>query len=219
MALLTDTPKAVKLANGTHVLIDFENVQTNLKVLASLKHCKVWLFAGCNQHNTKSFKEFEKLLGSHVNVIKMEGSGKNALDFQLTLHLGRLVEKFPDRHFAIVANDQGYDYALKQLISEGFAVERIEGNPAMLRAPTKKSKHKKVAKVAKVYDAIESKIISYLGQLGTSKPKKFKTLVNAINAVFAGKLAMDAIDALIARLREDGLIAIENNKVSYFLAG
>ena len=52
-------------------------------------------------------------------------TGKNALDFQLSTELGYQISRVPDKRFAIVSNDAGYDSIISYWKGRGRIVERI----------------------------------------------------------------------------------------------
>jgi hypothetical protein len=74
-----------------YVLIDFENVQPkNLEPLRTTDHL-IKVFLG--NHQSKLATEFFELLlpfGQRVELIRIEGTGRNALDFHIAFNLGRL---------------------------------------------------------------------------------------------------------------------------------
>lgn len=78
-------------APHNHVLIDYENVQPELASRLALGFFKVWVFVGALQNKAKcDLVELLQSEGGDAKVIKMSGTGPNALDFHMAYQLGRL---------------------------------------------------------------------------------------------------------------------------------
>ncbi|MDO8772268.1 MAG: PIN domain-containing protein [Burkholderiaceae bacterium] len=106
-----------------HLLVDYENVQPSLEVLAKLApgFTDVWLF-----HGPKEAKNARAIAASHarVTLVPHSGKGKNALDFHLSFYLGYVAAKHPDAELVVVANDKGYDSMIDHAKALGFAARR-----------------------------------------------------------------------------------------------
>lgn len=101
------------------VLVDFENVQPAAEDLQSLvaeRHL-LKIFHGPSQ-NSLPIKLVTTLLplGAAVEFIQCEKAGKDALDFHLSFHLGRLTIQHPGAEFIIVSRDRK---GFAQLIEHG----------------------------------------------------------------------------------------------------
>lgn len=107
-----------------HALVDFENVQPSLEVLAKLApgFTDVWLFHGPHQA-----KQAQAFAASHrrVTLVPRSGQGPNALDFHLAFYLGYLAAKHPDAELMVVANDRGYDPMLAHARMLDFRARRV----------------------------------------------------------------------------------------------
>lgn len=114
-----------------YVLSDFENVQ--FSDIGSLKpgECRIKVFIGQNQ--TKLPVElFEALrpFGTDADLVRITGSGPNALDFHIAFYIGRLAAEFPGSTFTIISGDTGFDPLIKHLASQDIACKRITKIPA-----------------------------------------------------------------------------------------
>lgn len=72
---------------GTHVLLDYENVQPTEDELRTLvpDASQVWVFHGPHQRQVKQrFASF----GTNVTAVPISKTGKNALDFHLSFYVG-----------------------------------------------------------------------------------------------------------------------------------
>lgn len=91
-----------------HVLIDYENVQPELASRLAPAFFKVWVFVGALQSKVKfDLVELLQAKGGDAKVIKMDGTGPNALDFRMAHHLGRLCLQEPGAYFLCDCQVQG----------------------------------------------------------------------------------------------------------------
>lgn len=103
-----------------HVLIDCENVQPELTSRLAPGFFKVWVFVGALQNKVEfDLVELLQAKGGDAKVIKMGGTGPNALDFRMAYHLGRLCLQEPGAYFHVIAKDKGLDPLLEQLRRDG----------------------------------------------------------------------------------------------------
>lgn len=127
---------------GTHVLLDYENVQpTNEEVRALVPDARqVWVFHGPHQRDVEQrFASF----GSDVTAVPISKTGKNALDFHLSFYMGYIASKNPGSVMVVIANDKGYEPMLEHARAMGFAVRRLAHGK--VKSAAKKTPLKKVA--------------------------------------------------------------------------
>ncbi len=141
---------------GTHVLLDYENVQpTPEQVRALVPDARqVWVFHGPHQRDVEQrFASF----GGDATAVPISKTGKNALDFHLSFYMGYIASKNPGSAMVVIANDKGYEPMLAHARAMGFAVRRVahgKAAPAAKKAaatkvvvkktPAKKAATKKV---------------------------------------------------------------------------
>lgn len=126
---------------GTHVLLDYENVQpTDAEVRALVPEAvQVWVFHGPHQREVeKRFASF----GAGATAVPISKTGKNALDFHLSFYMGYIASRSPDSAMVVVANDKGYEPMLEHAKAMGFVVRRQPHGEA--KTPGKKAAEKKV---------------------------------------------------------------------------
>jgi len=84
-----------------HVLLDYENVQPSLEVLAKLApgFTDVWLFHG--PHQAKQAQAYAAGQ-ERVTLVPRSGQGPNALDFHVAFYLGYVAAKHPDAELVVV---------------------------------------------------------------------------------------------------------------------
>jgi NTP pyrophosphatase (non-canonical NTP hydrolase) len=127
---------------GTHVLLDYENVQPSDAELRALVPDvdQVWVFHGPHQREIeKRFASF----GSGATAVPISKTGKNALDFHLSFYMGYIASRNPDSKMVVVANDKGYEPMLEHAKAMGFVVRRQPHGE--VKPPAKRAAAKKVA--------------------------------------------------------------------------
>ena len=127
---------------GTHVLLDYENVQPSDAELRALVPDvdQVWVFHGPHQREVeKRFASF----GTGATAVPISKTGKNALDFHLSFYMGYIASRNPDSKMVVVANDKGYEPMLEHAKAMGFVVRRQPHGE--VKSPAKKTAAKKVA--------------------------------------------------------------------------
>lgn len=103
-----------------HILIDYENIQPKSFNDIETNECHIWLFLGVNQQKSLPLELVETLLkfdSKNVHIIRMQHTGKNALDFYLSFYLGKISEIDSQSDVCIVARDSGYDVLVEHLNS------------------------------------------------------------------------------------------------------
>lgn len=126
---------------GTHVLLDYENVQPSDAELRALipDADRVWVFHGPHQREVeKRFASF----GTGATAVPISKSGKNALDFHLSFYMGYIASRNPESAMVVVANDKGYEPMLEHARAMGFVVRRQPHGA--VKAPAKTAAAKKV---------------------------------------------------------------------------
>ncbi|NUM52670.1 MAG: NYN domain-containing protein [Candidatus Hydrogenedentes bacterium] len=195
--------------NTNYVLIDFENVQP--KQVDRLKDgaFRVLVFVGPQQ--TKIPLEMAsalQALGSGVEYIKLEKSGKNALDFSIAYYLGALSHHDPTAQFHIISKDTGFDPLIQHLKAKKVSVKRYAG---ITDITVRKQSHAPAAG-----NPID-RVIKDLTRRKTSKPRTLKTLRSSILAHFKKELAEQELDDLMDALQKQGIVKVEGGKLAYHL--
>ena len=115
--------------SGTHVLLDYENVQPTEDELWTLvpDASQVWVFHGPHQRQVEQrFASF----GANVTVVPISKTGKNALDFHLSFYMGYIASRNQASEMVVVANDKGYEPMLEHARSMGFMARQVgHGSP------------------------------------------------------------------------------------------
>ena len=192
-----------------YVLIDYENVQPEAMAVRGQEHFKVIVFVGANQ--TKVTFEVASALqkfGDRAEYIKITGNGSNALDFHIAYYIGQLASKEPEAYFHIVSKDTGFDPLIQHLKAKKILACRskdVTEIPLVKVANSKTPSDKQAV------------IISDLQRRGASKPRTVKTLLSTINSIFQKQLSEHELNGLLAGLQKQGVVIVNETKVSYSL--
>jgi len=124
--------------------VDYENVGT-LETLDLGNYQRLTVFLG-PRHRKVNLGEIPTEEFSHLDLIRMESTGKNNLDFHLAFYLGvQHWEAGKDVRFHIVSNDTGFDGVIQHLASLGRTCKRVG---TAKKKPVKKAAKKAAAKKA-----------------------------------------------------------------------
>ncbi|MCT7296342.1 PIN domain-containing protein [Ralstonia sp. CHL-2022] len=108
------------------LLVDYENVQ---KIDLSLldESFRAIIFVGAKQNPPKAAsKPATAHRFQRVDFQKIEGNGKNALDFHIAFQLGRTMETAPETECFVLSRDKGFDPLLAHLNKSGLKCLRLE---------------------------------------------------------------------------------------------
>ncbi len=135
------------------LLVDFENIQP-VDIATLNRDCAVIIFMGARQDRIRNqLGNSIQTRGTLVTFIKVDGVGKNALDFHIACHLGRILEKSPHVHCTVISKDTGYDPLLRYLNKEGLKCRRISNVSEVDARPTSPSDHKYRRVVGQSFDS------------------------------------------------------------------
>ena len=213
-----------------YVLVDFENVQPDLSMLANTSF-RVKVFFGAKQQEGRvPFKLLDAMLALAGNVepIKVMRSGSNAVDMHIAYYVGRLVEKEPAAEIHIISGDTDFDPLVEYLKSKGVKCKRAKSITEIAKQaqvkpqPPAASRHTRSVTSAarKPHNDKLAPIIKQLHSL-SGKPATRKKLAQTIANYFrhhGGQLADDAVELIIDDLIRMKYVSQVGTKVSYHLA-
>jgi hypothetical protein len=190
-----------------YVLIDYENVQPNAIADLDNEQYNVIVFVGSKQEKVRfDVVSAIQKMGKRGEYIKIADSGKNALDFHIAYYIGVLSAKEPDAHFHILSKDTGFDSLVKHLRTKKVVVDRMKNIGDL--------PHAKVAAAKPASDRV-SAVITNLKQCGHARPRTLKALGSTINGWFQKSLSEREVSTIIAELARQGIVVIDQTKVSY----
>lgn len=107
------------------LLVDLENVhKIDLSLLDETYRAIIYVGAKQNPPKAASKKATAHRF-QRVDFQKIEGTGKNALDFHIAFQLGRVIEAEPETECIVLSNDKGFDPLLAHLNMNGLACRRL----------------------------------------------------------------------------------------------
>ena len=192
-----------------YVLIDYENVQPATLAVLDQEHIRVIVFVGAGQAKiTFEIAAALQRLGTRVEYVKISGNGPNALDFHIAFYIGQLAAHSPDAYFYIISKDTGFDPLIQHLKSKKILACRSHDVTAIpiVKAITATSPAEQLAA-----------IITNLQQQGAAKPRTLKTLANSISTLFQKKLSEEQVATLVQALQKQGMVTVNQTKLSYSL--
>ncbi len=189
------------------ILIDFENVQP--KDLAPLRGrpFKLKVFCGVHQAKIPTGLVAELLpIGPDAELVPVQGTGRNALDFHIAYYIGRLSTEFPGAIFHIVSKDTGFDPLIKHLKTKDITCHRLASLSDFPggASPPPASSTDRIQKVA-----------GNLLNRKDARPHKRKTLVAFITAQLGAQATNAQVSAVIERLRQGGMAILPDDKVAW----
>jgi hypothetical protein len=185
-----------------YILIDYENVQPKSLAILDNEDVRVFVFVGELQSKIPfELASAMQRLGQNAEYVKIGGNGSNALDFHIAFYIGKLSERDPNGSFHIISKDTGFDPLIKHLNGRKILAQRAK---TLTEVSSQDSSRSNI-------DAI----VKQLRVRGKSRPRKVKTLANTIKAFSKKALNDTELMALIDQLKEQNLITIEKDNVSY----
>jgi hypothetical protein len=186
-----------------YIFLDHENVcETDLSRITG-KPAKVFMILGAgNKTLPVSLFLFAQDHPGQIRIVQTPVQGRNALDFVLTLELGRQLAADPDGYFHIVSKDTGFESVVRHLKDQKRLIARhtsLSGIPALWTPQERFEKLK-----------------GQLADNSTSRPSTRKTLENKIKSAFGNTGDPDIIEKAIADIVQSGILSFtEESKVNY----
>ena len=114
------------------ILVDYENVNgsNGLRGVDALSEDDILIifYSGCCEKVRYDYMQEIRESGCEFRVIKLKGSGKNALDFYIAAECGVLSER-GERQIAIISNDKGF-----QAVIDFFCMDSMAAKIQIVRA-------------------------------------------------------------------------------------
>ena len=188
------------------LLVDFENVQhVDLSRLDA--NAGVIIFVGASQKSVPiDLVTAAQKLGSRIDWQRVEGAGRNALDFHIACHLGRILETAPKSRCIVLSKDKGFDPLLRHLNKIGLQCSRINSMLELDPKPAEPAED----------DPNYTRVVEVLRKSDKrSRPRKRKTLSQAISSIFQKNIKQADIDRIIDLLFANKMISETRNIISY----
>lgn len=186
-----------------YIFIDYENVHESDLSRVIGKAVRVFIIIGTRHTKLPtSLFLFAQDHPEQLRIIQTPVDGRNALDFVLTLELGRVIAADPEGSFHIVSKDTDFDSVIRHLKSETRIIAR---NSSLAEIPALRTTEERLARLkVELADATKS------------RPSTRKTLENKIKSAFENKAEPEFIEKTIKTLVQGGILGFNGtNKVSY----
>jgi len=191
--------------NEQLVLVDLENIQ-HFDLGQVPPTARIKIFVGQLQSKLPmALVQQAQALGSRVSWVRIDGNGRNALDFHIACHLGEGICRFPKAEFVVLSNDKGFDPLVRHLVARGFNCRRDGQTRTASALKPQLSAHAQA--VADLLRRSEK----------NKRPRKRATLTNYLATHFHKKLSAAEIKQAVDHLLEAGLIAGTEATVTYNL--
>ena len=186
-----------------HILIDVENVGLLPSQLSSVPgdgfHVHLFLNEQTKSIPVEVWQSLQPL-GERVHVVRMHGTGPNALDFHIAFHLGRLSNECPADFFHIISKDKGFDPLVAHMKDLGVFCDRKESIaeiPILQPAP--------IPTPQPAPPTAGMRANQFLEKLKNgTRPRKWATLRNHLSAMFSA-LPETGVDETIEELKRRGV--------------
>jgi len=195
-----------------YVFVDYENVHDVDLSLIGSEAVHLTLLLGARQTKLDVVL-VERLIAhaSSVQLVRLNSSGKNALDFALAYYVGRAANADPNAYFHIVSKDTGFDPLIEHLRSRHIHARRhVDYTALTFSAPPALS--------AAAPEDLLSRVVAHLRKNTNNRPKRKKTLASHLAALCGKSATASEVDVLIEKLREAGLLKMgDKEAVTYHL--
>jgi hypothetical protein len=201
-----------------YALLDLENVQPASLEKFKNENYQLKVFVGANQPKISvELAQQIQGFGERAQYIRLQQSGKNALDFHIAFYMGQLSCQEPSCHIVVISKDTGYDPLLRHMRSIGVKASRTAVTAVKAQQPdqAKTDKKKNPTQMSMAERVQHAK--NHLKKADKAKPAKLSSLAASLDSKFQKKLTAQAIQALIAELIKQGIVIDNKGSISYQL--
>ncbi|RKZ92773.1 MAG: hypothetical protein DRR19_03245 [Candidatus Parabeggiatoa sp. nov. 1] len=199
----------------TWCFIDFENLPSALEYAIGNNYARILVFLGSQQKINIDLTKLTK-----VEVIQIEGVGKNNLDFHLIYYLGKCqINAGNHVDFAVFSKDTGWDRLIKFIQKEGRTCQRITRTTGSLKKAVPKAKL--VPKANLVPNAnLPIDVQAILEKLNNmnkaQRPKRVDRLTNHLQSIIRSLETTKTANQIVDIFKQQGLISVDgDSKVTY----
>jgi hypothetical protein len=187
------------------LLIDYENIQ-KLDLSDVPDNILVRIFAGQSQKTIPiELVKQTQGFGHRLEWIKIEGEGRNALDFHIAFYLGKFQKEHKTASFIILSKDKGFDPLIKHINNLKGNCQRINSLFEFCGINDNFSKNENLKRTIENLSKIEK----------SKRPRKRITLSQHVSSLFQKKLNDSEVDKIIDYLFIKKLVSETSGKLSY----
>ncbi len=148
----------------------------------------------------------EPILSGRLDIVGMDKKGKNAADFGLTFHAGRLMAEMPpETEFTVLSEDGDLDHAVNLLRAHQRVARRVNG----------KSANGKQAPESTALGVAAQEYAANNLQPHMPRPSREETLLNSIKAYVKNRYAVHPKSVLDWLKSNDRLEVARSGKLQY----
>jgi hypothetical protein len=188
------------------LLVDFENIQAvNLEQIEEGTY-RVCVFVGELQNKIPlELVRSAQRLGGRLEWLKVDGTGRNALDFHIAYYLGLQVERNRGGEYIILSKDKGFDPLVRYVTKQNVKCRRINSIMEIVSA-----------RKVREHDQDYRKTIENLRKIERGKrPRKRNTLRQHVKALLGKSATEERLNEIIDQLFIEGFVSEENGVVTY----
>jgi len=191
------------------LMIDYENIQGLTFDGLDPENIEVWFFVGKSQNKIPfELVESTQPFGKSLKWIKIEGNGKNNLDFHMVFELGRLsMGKEGPLDIFILSKDKGFDPVIQYANRVGLKAKRIVN---LSQLPSSEQGTPKSTHTAAV-------IINLSKIPPPRRPRTRSSLAIHLKNTFSGRMEEKDIETIVEQLFVEGKISESGNRLKYEL--
>jgi len=190
-------------------MVDYENVQGLTLENLDPNMVEIWFFIGKSQNKIPfDLVASTQPFGSSLRWIKIEGNGKNNLDFHIAFELGRLsASREPVGEIYLFSKDKGYDAVIQYANRLGLKARRIVN---LSQLPTSEQGAPKS-------DYTEAVVINLSKIPPARRPRTKISLAKHLKNTFSSRIDENDIETIIEQLFIEGKISETGNRLKYEL--
>jgi hypothetical protein len=191
------------------LMVDYENIQGLTLEKLDPNSVDVWFFVGKSQNKIPfDLVESTQPFGSSLRWIKIEGNGKNNLDFHMIFELGRLsTDKEGVGEIYLLSKDKGFDSVVQYANHLGLKVKRIVN---LSQLPSSEQGAPKSTHTAAV-------VINLSKIPPSRRPRTKSSLTTHLKNTFSGRMEETDIETIMEQLFMEGKISESGNRLKYEL--
>lgn len=157
-----------------------------------------------------------------VQLVRLTGSGKNALDFTLAYYVGRGVVADSTGHFHIISKDSGFDPLIEHLRSRHIHAWRhkdfaaLTGRTPAAAPPSSSSAPAKQGKAAQMKPPASDKedrldrVVEHLRAHPHNRPRRKTKLISHLTTVLGHKVNEAEVVSVIETLGQLGRLTVDD---------
>lgn len=194
------------MARTHYIFIDYENVCESDLSRISGKPVRVFMILGTRHTKLPtSLFLFAQDHPEQVRIIQTPVDGRNALDFVLTLELGRIFVSDPAGYFHIVSKDTDFESVIQHLKHETKFIAR---HASLTEIPSLRTPEERLTRLK-----------NELADVTGSRPGTLEGLKNKIRTAFQNNTTPEFIEKTIQSFVQAGVLDFtDNDKVLYKVA-